>query len=60
MAVYNLTTHLCLPWEDCQQAVIDKFPRMLAGSVLGTNVCHWIFKEEVGLGGARLSTGSDR
>ena len=30
--------HHGLPWEDYQQAVIDKCPSMLAGSSLGTAI----------------------
>ena len=29
--------------EDCQQAVTDEFLCMVAGCVLGTDVCHWMF-----------------
>ena len=25
----SVKTHLGRPWEDCQQAVVDEFPRML-------------------------------
>ena len=34
-----LKAHLGLPWEDYQQARIDEFPLMRAGSILGTDVC---------------------
>ena len=44
-----LKTHLGLPWEDYQQAVIDKFPRMLAGYILGTDVCHWMFEKRISM-----------
>ena len=30
--------------EDCQQAVTDEFLCMVVGCVLGTDVCHWMFK----------------
>ena len=30
--------------EDCQQAVIDECLCILFGCVLGTVVCHWMFK----------------
>ena len=30
--------------EDCQQAVTDEFLCIVAGCVLGTDVCHWMFK----------------
>ena len=30
--------------EDCQQAETDEFLCIVAGCVLGTDVCHWIFK----------------
>ena len=33
-----------LGWEDCQQAVKDEILCIVAGSVLGTNACHWMFK----------------
>ena len=30
--------------SDCQQAVTDEFLCIVAGCVLGTDVCHWMFK----------------
>ena len=30
--------------EDCQQAVTDEFLCIVTGCVLGTDVCHWMFK----------------
>ena len=33
---HNILVHFGLAWEDYQQAVIDEFPRMLAGYILGT------------------------
>ena len=39
-ALVDLKMHLGLPWEDYQKAVINEFPRMQAGSSLGTDVCH--------------------
>ena len=37
--------HLGLLWKDCQHVVIDKFLCMVAGCVLGTDVCHWTLKK---------------
>ena len=41
----SLKMHLDLTWGDYQQAVINEYPHMLAGSILGTDVCHWMFKK---------------
>ena len=41
-----LKTNLGLVREDCQHAVIDEFQRMVAGCALGTDVCHWMFKQK--------------
>ena len=30
--------------EDCQQAMTDEFMGIVAGCLLGTDVCHWVFK----------------
>ena len=43
---YILKTNLCLGREDCQHAVIDEFLCIVAGCTLGTDVCHWMFKQE--------------
>ena len=41
-----LKVNLGLGLEDCQHAVIDEFLCMVAGCALGTDVCHWIFKQK--------------
>ena len=33
-----------LGWQDCQLAVTDEFLCIVAGCVLGIDVCHWMFK----------------
>ena len=41
-----LKTNLGLGREECQHAVIDEFLCMVAGWALGTDVCHWMFKQK--------------
>ena len=43
--VIQLKGQRSLSWEDYQHAVIDEFPHMVAGCVLGTDECHWMFKK---------------
>ena len=40
-----LKEHLGFAWEDYQHAVIDEFLCIVAGCVLGTYVCCWMFKK---------------
>ena len=42
--MYLLKGNFGLGREDCQQAVTDEFLCIVAGCVLGTDVCHWMFK----------------
>ena len=44
--IRSLKTNLGFGREDCQHAVIDEFLCMAAGCALGTDVCHWMFKQK--------------
>ena len=38
--------NLDLSREDCQDEVIDEVLCMVTGCALGTDVCHWMFKQK--------------
>ena len=41
----HLKRNLGLGQEDCQHPVIDEILCMVSGCALGTDACHWMFKQ---------------